>query len=340
MPRLAIIGLGLIGGSLGLALKRSKLKELEIVGQDRERGVAGQARKAGAIDTVKHTPADAVEGAAAVVVATPILQVRKVLEEIAPALGDGAVVTDTASTKRDVLRWADELLPDGVSFVGGHPIAGKEQSGFGAADAALFDGQPWALISSLRASEGAIRTVESLVALVGARSFQIDAEEHDSYMAAVSHLPLLVSTALFSLISGSHAWPELAAVAGQGFRDVTRLASGSAEMSHDISLTNRENLLHWIDRYGEELRRFRELIEESEDQEGLYEQFLKAQTSRDAFLVQPPDKPGPEREADLLSVGDQMMSLMMGEYLVRRRKELEELLERRASGEEKGPRRR
>ena len=98
----------------------------------------------------------------------------------------------------------------------------------------------------------------------------IDAEEHDSYLAAVSHLPLVLSTALFSLASRSQAWPELAAFAGPGFRDTTRLASSSPDMSHDISLTNRENLLHWLDRFGEELARFRKLIEDSGNQKDLF----------------------------------------------------------------------
>ena len=136
MPRLAIIGLGLIGGSVGLAVKRAKLSELEVVGYDIERGVGGRARKLAAIDTEARSLAGAAEGAAIVMIATPILQARAVLEEIAPALGEGAVVTDTASTKREILRWAEELLHGHGSFIGGHPVAGKEQQGEAGADAA------------------------------------------------------------------------------------------------------------------------------------------------------------------------------------------------------------
>ena len=332
MPRLAIIGLGLIGGSVGLALKRGRLEGLEIVGHDAEWGVNGRARKLGAIDREARHSAEAAEGAAVVVIATPILQVKQVLEQIAPVLGEGAVVTDTASTKRDVVRWANELLPEGVHFVGGHPIAGKEQSGVEAADAALFEGRPWAITPSIHAAEEAIKTVENLVALVGATPVLIDAEEHDSYMAAVSHLPLLVSTALFSLVSQSRAWPELAAIAGPGFRDTTRLASSSPDLSHDICLTNQENLLHWLDRFAEELGRLRGLIEESGAQEGLVKAFATAQADRDAFLLSPPPKPEPERPADLLSAGERMMSFMVGEYVVRRTKEVEGLMREREQG--------
>ena len=334
MPRLAIIGLGLIGGSLGLAIKRAQLESLEIVGYDAEWGVGGRARKLGAVDSDARRATSAVEGAAAVIIATPVLQVAKVLEEIAPALEDGAVVSDTASTKREVVRWAGELLPDSVDFVGGHPIAGKEQSGIEAADASLFEGRPWALTPTPATSERAIKTIENLATVVGARSVLIDAEEHDSYLAAVSHLPAVLSTVLFSLASQSQAWPELAALAGPGFRDATRLASGSPAMSHDISLTNRENLLHWLDRFSEELRRFRNLIEEGEERGDLYKAFLKAQTTRDAFLLELPSHAGPEKKIDVMSAGERMLSLMVGEYLVRRTKEIGELLERRAADDD------
>src|SRR3989304_1517931 len=164
MPRLAIIGLGLIGGSLGLALKRAQLEGLEVVGFDHEWGGGSPARQPRA----PHPPGGAA-GAAAVALAVPITRVRAVFEEIAPALGEGAVVTDTASTKRDVMRWAQELLPEAVSFVGGHPIAGKEQAGLDATDATLFQGRPWAITPSVDATEQAVKTIEDLIAVVGAQ---------------------------------------------------------------------------------------------------------------------------------------------------------------------------
>ena len=333
MPRVAIIGLGLIGGSIGLALKRAKLADLEIVGHDAEYGVNRDARKRGAIDKEARHPAEAAEGAALIVIATPILQVRTAFEAIAPALAGGAVVTDTASTKRDVMSWAADCLPEDVSFIGGHPIAGKETSGINAAEASLFDGHPWAMIPALDATESAIRAAENFITAIGAVPTLIDAEEHDSYLAAVSHLPLVLSTALFSLASRSQAWPELAPVAGPGFRDTTRLASSNPSMSHDISLTNRENLLHWLDRYVEELTSLREMIDSSDSQEELIERFASAQAARDAFMQAPPPKPGPERPSDPMSAGERMMSFMVGEYVVRRTKEVQETLEKRASGE-------
>ena len=168
-----------------------------------------------------------------------------------------------------------------------------------------------------------------MVTLTGARPAIIDAAEHDSYLAAVSHLPLVISTALFSLASGSQAWPELAAVAGPGFRGATRLASSSPALSHDISLTNRENLLHWLDRFGEELARFRKLIEDSGNQEDLFEAFATVQAARDAFLEAPPEKPGPDRPVDQTSAGERMLSFMVGDFVVRRTKEVQKLMDDR-----------
>src|SRR3990172_800292 len=176
--------------------------------------------------------------------------------------------------------------------------------------------------------------MEGLVSLVGAHPVLIDAQEHDSYMAAMSHLPLVVSTALFSLASGSQAWPELAPLAGPGFRDTTRLASSSPSLSHDICLTNRENLLHWLDRFLAELQRFRTLIADAGTQDELYQAFVTVQTARDAFLQAPPPKPEPTREVDSMGPGDRMLSFMVGEYVVRRSKEVEKLVQDRERGEE------
>ena len=330
MPRLAIVGLGLIGGSLGLALKRANLKGLEIVGFDLEYGTGGRARRKGVIDVESRSLAGVGEGAAVIVVATPIAQIKRVFEEIAPNLAEGAVVTDTASTKRDVMRWAKELLPERVSFVGGHPIAGKETSGLDAADASLFEGRPWAVVPTVHASQGAVNAVENMIELVGARPVLVDAEEHDSYLAAISHLPLVAAAALFSLAKDSQAWNDLGLLAGPGFRDTTRLASTNPALGHDIALTNRENMLHWIDRYIEELRRYRTLVAD-ETQEDLYKTLLKVQIDRDEFLQKPPERERPSSNVDSPSAGDRMLSFMMGEYFVKRTKDIERLMEQRSA---------
>jgi prephenate dehydrogenase len=323
MARLAIIGLGLIGGSLGLALKRAGLSNLEITGWDAEWGVGPRAKKRGAIDRDARDLASTVEGAALIVVATPISAVAEVLELIAPELEEGAVVTDTASTKREIVHTAERLLPDTVSFVGGHPIAGKEHSGLDAADASLFEGRSWAVTPSVHATDDAIKAVENMIAATGANPVLIDAAEHDSYMAAISHLPLIVSTALFSLARTSSAWEDLGLLAGPGFRDLTRLASTNPELSRDICATNGDNLVHWLDRMIEELRRARDLI--AGDEAGqLSEIFKNMQEARNAFIEAPPVREAPRAEHDRMSAGERMLSFMMGEYAVRKVKEIEQ----------------
>jgi prephenate dehydrogenase len=323
----AIIGLGLIGGSLGLALKRADLKGLRVVGYDREWGVGGRAARAGAIDRSVRDVASAVRDASLVVIATPIVGTRGVIEEMAAEVGEGCVVTDTGSTKTDVMAWADELLPEHVHFVGGHPMAGKERSGLDAAEATLFEGAAYCIVPSVRADERAVKSVMAMAEVVGARPLFMDPQEHDSYVAAVSHLPLLLSTALFTLASESQAWPDMAGLAGGGFRDLTRLASGDPEMSHDICLTNRENLLHWLDRFRDELAQYRELVKH--DEEGLFKAFARAQMNRDTFLQRPQDLRPAAPEAETMSAGERMLSFLVGEHWIRRAKEMGRVVEER-----------
>jgi len=256
------------------------------------------------------------------------MAIRGVMEEIAGELGENCVVTDTASTKAIVMEWASQLLPATVSFVGGHPMAGKETSGVQNAEAKLFAGKPYCIIPAPDASEGAVRVVTGIVQLVGARPFFIGAEEHDRYVAAVSHLPLILSSALFTLVRSSPAWPELAALASSGFRDATRLASTDAELSHDICLTNREGVLHWLDRMVEELGRYRELLQQGQEEE-LFRTFARAQLDRDTYMTAGPPVREPVAAEELPTSGEQLAALLVGERLVRRVKDISKLLDER-----------
>ena len=318
--RITIIGLGLIGGSIGLALKAAGLPDVEMVGHDRERGSEGLARKMGAIDTAEHNLPRAVEGAGMVIIATPILAIREVMEQIAPDLREGCVVTDTGSTKERVLEWATQLLPPHVSFVGGHPMAGKETPGIDNAEADLFRGRAYCLCPAVDAHEDAVRAVVNLVRLIGAEPMFLDPKEHDQYAGAVSHLPLVVSAALFTLLRTSPAWRDLAPMASSGFRDVTRLASGDPRMSHDIFLTNREAAVHWLERMIEELGRYRDLLEG--DAEELLETFARAQMERDTFIAQPHAARLEEEKPD---VRQELMNSLMGGWVSDRLRKAREL---------------
>lgn len=319
VERIAIIGTGLIGGSIGLGLKAAKLPAMEVTGYDESRSALNSARKLGAIDTVAPDLQEAVRDARMVIIATPPLAARAVLQEIAPVLAEGAIVTDTLSTKAEIMRWAKELLPENVSFVGGHPMAGKETPGVEGADPNLFRDKAYCVIPAPDASDGAVKSVMGLVAILGAEAIFVDAAEHDQYAAAISHLPLVVSSALFSLVRGSAAWQDIRPLAGSGFRDLTRLGSGDPQMSHDICATNGEAVIHWIDRLIEELRHYRDLI--ADDPGELFKAFAAVQLQRDAFLVGA-DKPQRER-IDMPSASEQVSSVLFGGFLTSKYKDYE-----------------
>ncbi|HVP04242.1 MAG TPA: prephenate dehydrogenase/arogenate dehydrogenase family protein [Dehalococcoidia bacterium] len=330
--KITIIGLGLIGGSIGLALKAGGIgNQVEIVGHDKTIEAEHLAKKRGAIDRGEHNLPRAVEGAALIIVAVPIPAVAEVFQQIAPHLTAGAVVTDTASTKAQVMRWAEAALPESVSFVGGHPMGGKEISGIEAADAELFRGRAYCICPSVNAAPEAIKQITGLAQLIGAEPLFMEAEEHDQYAAAISHLPLVVSTALFTLMRSSPSWEDLGSMASSGFRDVTRLASGEPEMSLGIWLTNREALIHWLERMIAELGRFREMLKDAQD-EALLKTFTEARLQRDQFIAEPPRRRMP---ADVPKVekGQVFAQMILGGKMaenLRRMKEMPQALEQQS----------
>lgn len=333
MARIAIIGLGLIGGSLGLALKAAKHKDLEIVGYDEYDRTAKRARKAGALDSTARRARDAVERAGLVIVAVPPASVESVFQEIAPGLARGVVVTDTASTKAQIMKWAEQHLPDFVSFVGGHPMAGKTEQGIENAEANLFHGAPYAVVPSQRASDEAVKSVLGMIKSIGAQELFVSADEHDQYVGGVSHLPVVVSLALFTMLRSSQAWPDFAKISGPAYRDLTRLVSGNPQMSTDILVTNRENVQYWLDRYIVELRRLRDLLDDSE--EAIFRELAQAGINRVRYLA------GEDRDQssgpEIPSSADQMASLMFSPKLYERIRDMIRASEKRA--EEAGSRR-
>lgn len=307
--RIAIIGTGLIGTSIGLCLMSQKDRKFEVVGTDRDRGNARAAKKLGALDREVGSLEEAVGDAGLVIIAVPIGGVRHIFESIAPLLVTGAIVTDVCSTKADILKWAAELLPPTTHFVGGHPMAGREKSGPGAASADLFKGASWAITPSPRADEQAINVVLGMIESTGASPVYIDAAEHDQYAAAVSHVPIILSVALFRMVRDSVGWEDAALLAGPGFRDLTRLASGDPAMSAGIVETNREAILHWLQRYREMLDVVEKAITSGEDVTAAL--FTSTALDRDAFLLNPPFRRQPEA-TDPGSSADSIGRLLMG----------------------------
>lgn len=335
MERVTIIGTGLIGSSIGLGLKASKLSDVEIVGFDESSSALSTARKLGAVNIAEHDLVRAVDGARMVIISTPALAARGVLQDIGPRLAEGTVVTDTLSTKAEIMRWAREYLPESVSYVGGHPMAGKATSaGAAEADAQLFQGKAYCLVPAPSAREQAVKSILGLIGILGAEPVFIDAEEHDQYVAAVSHLPMIVSFALFSLARNSAAWQDMRLLAGNGFQGATRLASGDPQMTHDICVTNGEAVVHWLDRLIDELRKYRGMV--ADDPAELFKAFAGIQLQRDAFL-EGTDRPQRDR-IDMPSASEQMSGMLFGGFLTGRYKEYEKRMSEMEERERRGRR--
>ncbi len=307
--RITIIGLGLIGGSLGMALRRAKVAT-EIVGYNRSHENAGKARQRGAIDRAEWNLPAAVSKSDVVIIATQVGEVETIFRQIAEHLPQGCVVTDVAGTKRKVMEWANEILPPHVSFVGGHPMAGKEVSGIDAASPDLFAGCTYCLTPARTATAEAVDRVASLVSAVGANAYFIDSEEHDSLIAAISHLPFVAATSLVNTVNGP-LWRDMARLAATGFRDTTRLASGNPAMHSDVCRTNKDSILRWLDAYIAQLTTMRALIEEG--RQDLEEAFRKAKNTRDTWIGQSGDGP----TVTVPGSGQQIRQMLLGNLKVR-----------------------
>jgi len=277
--RVAVIGVGLIGGSFALALKQARLCG-HVVGIGRSAANLALAKDMGIVDSVATQAGDA----DLILVATPVAQFASVLAAIAPRLKPGAIVTDAGSTKRDVVAAARAALGARISrFVPAHPIAGAEQSGAAAASAELFRGRRVVLAPLPENSPESLQAVEAAWAACGARVSRMSPEEHDAVFAAVSHLPHLLAYALVHEFAGRDNSAQLFGYAAGGFRDFTRIASSHPEMWRDICVANREPLLAELERYAGKLRALRALLERG-DGAALEKLFAEARAARERWL--------------------------------------------------------
>ena len=289
MPAVAIVGLGLMGSSLALALKEAR-PDLVVVGSDPDTNTLRKAVDRGVV-TSASADLSVVELTDTVVLAVPILAMEQVLSNLRGRL-TGKVVTDMASTKGSVMEWAAGA---GVDLVGGHPMCGREAAGIDGADADLFQGAPWILTRD-------DPTVRGLVESVGAHPLVMDAATHDRLVAGVSHAALLLSVGYVLALSGRADWPEASKVAASGFRDMSRLAAGEPELAAGISRTNRENLLEQLDAISNSLTRLRRHLEA--DDPRLVELFEEARAVRERWTNEAGNpRPSPQ-PSPLLGEGD------------------------------------
>jgi prephenate dehydrogenase len=238
--RVSILGLGLIGASLGLALKQHD--GMTVIGFDPDTETMRQATARHAIDHAAGGPREAIQGADTIVLAAPVRGILSLLDELGPTVPGGTLITDTGSTKAQIVARAEQTLPDGAAFVGGHPLAGRLRSRVEAADAGLFVGATYCLSPTASTPEWAVERASDLVRAIGATPHFLDPEEHDGLLAAVSHLPYFASAALVSALGSQSGWGEMSALAAGGFRTATSLVDGSPRMWADIALTNRTAL--------------------------------------------------------------------------------------------------
>jgi prephenate dehydrogenase len=283
LRKVVICGVGLIGGSFALALKAAG-RAGEIVGMGRRASAVQEALELGVIDRSSSDWAEALQGADLVFLAVPVGQMQAVMQAMAPHLAAGTLVTDAGSTKSDVVAVARAALGEKVScFIPGHPIAGAEKSGVGAARADLFQGKRVVLAPLAENPADAVACIENLWQDCGAEVSCLTAAAHDQIFAAVSHLPHLLAFALVHEFAQRPDADQLFGFAAGGFRDFTRIASSHPEMWRDICLANRHALLAELDAYMAELMRTRVLLA-SADADGLRAMFDAARTRRDEWL--------------------------------------------------------
>jgi len=283
--RAAVIGTGLIGGSMALAAKEAGIVGT-VVGVARTEATRKTALERGVVDEATPDARAAVEGADLVYIAVPIGSTAATLRTIAPALAPECLVTDAQSAKAGVVRDAESILPCPEMFVGGHPMAGAETAGVQHAQADLFRERAYFLTPTEATSEEALRRAKALVAALGARLLITSPADHDDIVASISHVPHLAAVALVSLVtrseaaapSESAATTRLEAAAG-GFRDMTRIAASPAAMWREILEANSEAALHWLEAYTGELQQIRNMIRRG-DWAGLEELLAEASEAR------------------------------------------------------------
>ncbi|MEY3862422.1 MAG: hypothetical protein RIR60_788 [Pseudomonadota bacterium] len=289
MKKIVIFGVGLIGGSVALALKKAQTKpgSTQIIGLGRNPASLTSALQLGVIDQgLDIEQADlqaALADADVILIAAPVAQTSGILARIKPHLNPHTVITDAGSTKSDVLACAQTILAEQFKqFVGGHPIAGAEKSGVTAARADLFVGKNVVLTPTANTQADALARVSEFWQACGAKVSSMPAQAHDEIFACVSHLPHLLAFALVDELAARPNAAELFGFAASGFRDFTRIAGSHPEMWRDISLANKDALLKELAAYQDELARLKTLLQ-NQDGAGLEALFSRASLARNAW---------------------------------------------------------
>ncbi|SNB44849.1 prephenate dehydrogenase/arogenate dehydrogenase family protein [Geobacter sp. DSM 9736] len=281
--RLAVIGVGLIGGSLARIL-REKGEVEEIVGIGRGESNLQRGVELGVIDRYCLDPVEGVAGADMVFLATPVSTIFPLTASIAPVLDPGCIVTDGGSVKEEIVRQCESVMQSGTFFVGGHPIAGTEHSGVEASFATLYQGKRCIITPTPSTDPSALEKVGRMWEIAGSSVVLMDPVKHDRVVGAISHLPHMVAYALVNAVGGYDRFEEsILSYSAGGFRDFTRIASSDPVMWRDIAVANRESIIEMMDLFARYFADLREMVEKGDGQ-GLQEFFARSKHQRDAIL--------------------------------------------------------
>ena len=301
--RVALIGLGLIAGSMSLAMREAGLAR-EVVGYARSKATRDTAREIGLVDRVTDSAAEAVRGADLVVLAVPVGAMGEVAAEIAPHLAAGATVTDVGSVKQAVIEAVGPHLPEGVHFVPGHPLAGTEHSGPRAGFAALFRNRWWLLTPPGGTDPEAVARLAALIRAMGANVEEMDAPHHDLVLAVTSHTPHLIAYTMVGVADHLKRVTESEVIkySAAGFRDFTRIAASDPTMWRDVFLQNKEAVLDILGRFTEELFVLQRAIRMG-DGPHLHDYFTRTRAIRRGIIEAGQDTAAPDFGRSLPAAG-------------------------------------
>lgn len=275
--RITIIGLGLIGGSLGLAIKEKRLAK-EVVGVSRRRVTIERALSSGIVDRATLDVKKGVASSDLVILSTSVSKIIDIAERISGFLSKGAIVTDTGSTKKDIVKNIESVFPETIDFVGSHPLAGSEKSGLGYADKDLFKGAYCILTKTNRTNQESLNKINRFWDRLDMKVEIMSPQRHDKVISRLSHLPHAVACGLSNTVAGIK---DLYLAAG-GFKDTTRVASGHPDLWKDIFFTNRDNIVRDIGMLKKELSKI-EMALKNKDERRLLKLFNKAKLIRDSI---------------------------------------------------------
>jgi len=285
--KVTLVGVGLLGGSLGLALKQRKLADL-VAGFVRREESIKESETHGAVDSATLDLHEAISGAELVILCTPIAKMKALVTQMRPALAKGAIVTDVGSVKGNVVGTLEKPVAKlGGTFIGSHPMAGAERMGVAAARGDLFNNAVCIVTPTSKSNKTAVDKVEELWRSVGARPLRMSPELHDELVGRSSHLPHVLAATLANAVLDPKLPKEQGTLCANGFRDTTRIASGSPEMWRDIVLANHENIIAALDSYVEDLQEFRRTLK-SKNEKAISKFFETAKKRRDQWVSKAP----------------------------------------------------